>query len=199
MELNFTKFFDVKSPIGIEQREKEDLSIGIDLFMPNPTEEFFNQILNANKEKYFRLKFIENDGFIIIDKGNHKILIRYNYRENEYNIYDDIQIPSGIGIDIPEGYHLVNRSKSSNFKNNFTSIEGLIDYNYTFGMGIQLIVLDKTVITLKPEEKISQILLEKSNPITKFNYITLNEWDKLKSIKEKRNQRSGGFGSTTKF
>jgi len=86
MELNFTKFFDVKSPIGIEQREKEDLSIGIDLFMPNPTEEFFNQILNANKEKYFRLKFIENDGFIIIDKGNHKILIRYNYRENEYNI-----------------------------------------------------------------------------------------------------------------
>jgi len=66
-------------------------------------------------------------------------------------------------------------------------------------MGIQLIVLDKTVITLKPEEKISQILLEKSNPITKFNYITLNEWDKLKSIKEKRNQRSGGFGSTTKF
>lgn len=205
MELKFTKFLDVKSPIGVEQREKEDLSIGIDLFMPEANEEFFNQILNANKEKYFRLELIkrgsEEEGFLIIEKGlNDRTLISYNFRDKEYQIYDDIQIPTGIGIDIPEGYHLVNRSKSSNFKNNFTSVEGLIDFNYTYGMGIQLILLDKySNVTLKPDEKVSQILLEKSNPITKLDFIPLEEWNELETIKQKRNQRSGGFGSTTKY
>lgn len=201
--ISFTKFFDVKSPIGIKQREKEDNSIGIDLYMPAPSKEFFDVLLEVNKKLFFKLnidlKIDDIDGFINLIDQYYSVVLSYDKRENIYRIYRNIQIPTGIGLLLPDGYHLVIRSKSSNYFNGYTSIEGLIDNNYTYGMGLQLLKFDDDQINLKPNEKIAQILLEKDYPIFNLIEIKSEDWENSPTVINKREQRVGGFGSTGKF
>ena len=49
INLNFTKFFEVKSPLGLEQNNKEKNaqyhSVGVDMYMPIVTEEFIKKLL----------------------------------------------------------------------------------------------------------------------------------------------------------
>jgi dUTPase len=204
LQMSFTKFFDVKSPLGISQKDSaknEYQSIGVDIYMPKPTMGFVEALIASNADtivsglvKDRKTNLVQS--FAIQRKS--ETLLRYTF-EGEYHIFNDIQIPSGIGLLIPQGFYVDLRSKSSNFKNGFTSITGLIDEDYTYGMGIQIVLLNGATIILKPDEKVSQLVLKKSYEIHHFNEIPLTNWDKLKDVNDRRKSRSGGFGHTGKF
>ena len=199
INLNFTKFFEVKSPLGLEQNNKEKNaqyhSVGVDMYMPIVTEEFIKKLL-------------ENKNYLISGKNSDLTYFNINsihdelimsYYDNTYYIYGNIQIPTGIGILIPKEYHINIRSKSSNFGNYYSSIEGLIDENYTYGMGVQIITIGNTPVIIKPNEKFAQIELIKSNFIDVMTEIDLIQWENLEEVKSRRENRKGGFGSSNKF
>lgn len=204
MELQFVKFFEIKSPVGIEQNENEIgaefNSIGVDIYMPMPTKEFINAILTSNKG--FELD-IDSFGKISknyiecfeIYKDNDLIL---SFNNGKYIIYKNIQIPTGLGILIPKNYFLTINPKSSNFSLSYTVVEGFIDENYTYGMGVQIILLNEKV-ELEPNQKFTQLILRKSEFINNLTEISLNDWEKLEAVKKRRINRKGGFGASGKF
>lgn len=196
MDLNFVKFFDVKSPLGILQNENElnaeYNSIGVDLYFPKFSKEFFDAII-----KYDDNLIIDNNS--IRNKKNDRIILTFN--NGIYYIYNDIQIPTGIGILIPKDYYITNNSKSSNFKNNYYSIRGIIDENYTYGIGCQIIKNSSNPNRLEiyENEKFCQIILHKANFITNMSEIKLSDWENNIEIISRRKNRKGGFGTTGKF
>jgi dUTPase len=125
-----------------------------------------------------------------------------------FEIYENIQIPTGIGLVIPKGYHYNLRSKSSNFKNGFSVVEGLIDCNYTYGMGLQIVKFydgfpidkfyDGFPININEEQKIAQLEILKDTIVESIVFIPEKEYNQLAEVRERRNFRTGGFGSTGK-
>ena len=59
--LQVTKFFDVKTPVGINQRGENlnNYSIGVDLYMPKFTPKFIKALCESNKKIYPNIEFIE--------------------------------------------------------------------------------------------------------------------------------------------
>lgn len=200
MDLIFTKFLDIQSPVGIEQNEKEIFgefhSIGVDIYFPKPTKDFIAAILKSNKNAHID-NISKNPEIINFQIINNKGIL-LAYEDNKYTIYQNIQIPTGLGILIPKDYYLTVNPKSSNFQNGYTVIEGFIDENYTYGMGVQIILLEEKLI-LEPNQKFAQLLLKKSNFIDKLTEIPLNEWEELVCVRMRREVRTGGFGTTGKF
>jgi dUTPase len=204
IELQFTKFFDVKSPLGITQNEKEIgcefHSIGVDTYMPKPTNTFIDTILEKNKAKLIECHYDKNDiisEFVIKNSENDENLI--TYINGTYFITHDLNIPSGIGILIPKGYYIDYRSKSSNFNNDYTVINGLIDENFTYGMTVQLHKLNGKTVEIKPDEKFAQIILIKGEFIADMNEIKLSDWIELEQVQKRRINRKGGLGHSGKF
>lgn len=201
-KLKFTKFVDVLSPLGINQQNLSGIvstypNVGVDLYMPKFTEEFINEIIKANdgcilqsyineppEEQFFE---IYRDGEIVM-----------YFEQGKYYINDKIQIPSGIGILIPTGYHLELLPKSSAFHNEFELTLGLIDACYTYGFGFQFKTFSK-IIEIAPDQKVSQFVVRKSEIVSELEEVKLTDWDCLKEIEERRIIRTGGFGSTGKF
>lgn len=206
--LKFTRYLDVKCPVGLVQRGENlgNYNIGMDLYMPKNTEDFHQAILKANEKVYpgiyisdyevencKYLKFCDDDDNLILE------IIKNNIDEVTYNIYKPIQIPTGIGVLIPENVWGEIRSKSSNFSIGFDQKHGTIDMNYTYGMGVQIDpVLGKTVV-LQPDQKFSQLVFHEAVPILETLEIPLNEWDQMTEVIDRRTIRKGGFGSTKKF
>lgn len=209
--LKVTKFFDVKTPIGFNQRLEtaENYSIGSDLYMPKDTEQFRSEFLKVNGEIYkgLQMNVSENSERRITEFvypghiGDYSLMrIETDLKENksEFNIYQNCQIPSGIGFLLDPVVWLEVRSKSSNFKNSFTVVHGTVDHNYTYGVGIQLILLaDK--ITLESDQKIAQVVLHKAEAIEHIEEIKLDSFESLDEVKNYRKKRIGGFGSTGVF
>lgn len=214
-KLKVTKFFDVNTPIGFLQRGEtpENHSIGSDLYMPKDSNQFRSEFLKVNGEIYkgLQMNVSENSERRItefvypgyIDDLNCNCLlmtIETDLKENksEFNIYQNCQIPSGIGFVLDPVIWLEVRSKSSNFKNSFTVVHGTVDHNYTYGVGIQLILLcDK--ITLESDQKIAQVVLHKAEAIEHIETIKLDSFESLDEVKNYRKKRTGGFGSTGVF
>ena len=200
-KLEFTKFFDVRGPIGIDEnpieKDAEFHSIGVDVYMPRPTAEFITAICERNKAD---VKNIEGSPIkhFSIEKEGIELLLFY---DNTYHIFQNITIPTGIGILIPKGYYIKIRSKSSNFNNHYTSITGTIDENYTYGSVVQINHLDrnKKVIKILPDEKFAQIVLVKGELIQSMIEIPLEKWKDLEDVQKRRINRTGGFGHTGKF
>jgi dUTPase len=246
--MNFTKFFDVKSPIS-ENTINNYNNAGIDVFFPRMSKEFLKALIlqnidifgtlfyvnfkytNINMDQIYNTKpllvneeglkdmvynkFVEwleenyknNLKSIIIgiysifsDEESQVRLYEYDFKTKESIIYQPIQIPLGLGFDIPKGMYLDLRSKSGNFKNGWFSITGLIDSCYTYGCGVQLIPMNKYKhVTIDEDEKISQIVMLENKEIFRLEEISLDEWNNNPIINNKRNKRIGGFGSTGKF
>lgn len=208
--LKFTKFFDVKSPVGLEQKGETlgNYSIGMDLFMPKNTKEFRNAIYESNKKLY-------GDLYILKDESKESIYYEFKSyctdilimqisenkktKEVVYQISESIQIPTGIGMLIPENVWAEVRSKSSNFSLGFSEVHGTIDMNYTYGCGVQLIPITNSSILLKEDQKLTQIVFHEAVPILKTEEISLNDWNNLDEVINKRGTRTGGFGSTGKM
>lgn len=195
--LKVTKFFDVKTPIGIYQRKDESLdnySIGCDLYFPKITEEFKQELFKANVKKHSTLEFIEDSEKIRI--LTHCSLVAELY-ENKIVIYKPIQIPTGIGILIPKNYWVEVRTKSSNFVNHWTEVHGTVDMNYTYGVGVQIIPHDN--VTIEVNQKFAQLVFHEAVPICNIDVLTPVEFVNLDEVQFKRGVRNGGFGSNGKF
>lgn len=211
--LKFTKFFNVNSPIGIDQNEKEKdceyHSVGVDLYFPKPTRGFLNAILKRNPflvpvhvlYNYDSSRGASDDDIIssltLVKTGGNTVL-EFNSEKNTYEIFENITIPTGVAVLIPKGYHINNRSKSGNFNNGYTSIEGLIDENYTYDMGVQIHPFNK-LIAFQVDEKFCQLELLKSNHIKSFEEVKLTDWENHPEVISRRVNRKGGFGHTGKF
>jgi dUTPase len=217
--LEFTKFFPVNNPLGLlDKEESKEIwlkygfgSIGVDLYFPKPSVKFVEAIIKSNEKLPLTLSnsyLNPIDGgnyyttFDLIDSKNSELILSFD--NNVFEIYKKLQIPTGIGLNIPDGYFVDLRSKSSNFKNDYSSITGLIDEDHTYGMGCQIFPLSTqtnppTPIIFHVDEKFCQIVLIKGNPILNMVEISLNLWDFKKDIIKKRESRKGGFGSTGKF
>lgn len=199
MDLKFVKFLDVESPLGISQNPKESEnpynSIGVDFYVPRPDKDFVDGILKANKKLYFVNNSSDGEytNFTFLESA-HKQVIKFS--DGKFTIFSKVQIPTGIGILIPEDYFIDIRSKSGNFSNEYTSVTGLIDENYTYGFSVQLVPYN--TCTLEANEKFAQIVLIKANKIYRMEEITLDKWENLSGVKARRKNRTGGFGSTGK-
>lgn len=214
LELKFTKLLDVKSPVGIEQRGEvlENYSIGCDLHMPEFDEAFIEAFIKANagivksevrwyeKENTF---YAESIPLMTVLKKGSKLIDGTICERTRYFVRNKrIQIPSGIAICMePHFMYCTINSKSSNFKNNYTVIEGTIDMNYTYGMGIQLLRLDDDyIVTLEADQKIAQLIpVTITHQIHKMTELSGEDFDLQPAVIQKRQKRTGGFGSTGKF
>lgn len=203
MELQFAKFLDIKSPLGAYQLEQEGefSPVGVDIYFPRPTKKFFDAIIEANKNLHINHYDKISNECAIYDEIND-LQFGYDSERKQYVIYTNkIQIPTGLGILIPLDYHIDLRSKSSNFKNGYTEVTGLIDADYTFGFGVQIININEnnTRLCFYPDEKFAQLVLRKTHFIEKMTEIPLDEWEKDERILTRRKTRTGGFGHTGKF
>lgn len=215
--LKFTKFFDVKSPVGLEQRGENicNYSIGMDLYFPRDSKEFREAILKANQKLYPRIEMLKMPAYknenCLIKTHNFvgsvdnlmKIETFINAETNEviktqYYIYRPIQIPTGIGLLIPDNVWAEVRTKSSNFQLGFSEVHGTVDMNYTYGMGVQIFNINTPVLNFESDQKFTQIVFHEAVPIVATQEVPLDEWDKLEEVQIKRNIRTGGFGSTGK-
>lgn len=199
--LVFSKLFDTKSPRGINQTKESGnmyTSAGVDVYMPRLSSEFIDAISKSNEGS----RVVSLGNSVHIMDGDNKKLMFSRETENgktQYIILGKIQIPLGIAVIIPEGYHLDLRSKSSNFKSGYTSVTGLIDDNYTFGMGVQIIPLVANAIIIDADQKIAQLTMIKTEKIMCMNEMEYSQFEQLREVSDRRNVRVGGFGSTGKF
>ena len=211
MEIKFSKIFDVKSPLGTNQVKQTGFNnIGVDLYFPNPTIEFFKAIIKANE------KIVDKNPVIVyedVDSNTIKMVHIVHkdscgschplltFENGKYLIHKNLQIPTGIQFLIPRGYTIEICPKSSNFHNNYNVILGYIDENYTFGCGAQIIRLSEyePTICLEPNQKFCQIILRKSEFIDELQEVNPEDWDNNIDVYDRQKSRSGGFGSTGKF
>lgn len=204
--LLFTKFFDVKSPIGLEQREENlgNYSIGMDMYMPKCTPAFREAVVKANEKLYpgfYITEYLVGDDLhwkFLDDNDNCIMMVKDNHRA-EYTIYKPIQIPTGIGVMIPANCWAEMCTKSSNFTLGYGQNEGKIDMNYTYGMSVQLFPINNMVINLESEQKFAQLIFHEAVPIIKTSELNREEWDNHPVIADRRKKRTGGFGHTGKF
>ena len=213
-KIQVTKLFDVNSPLGAKQRgeTQKNYSIGTDLYMPKDTQAFRRAFYEANQELHEGLEMYTYETttermttFVVPEtryqEGYAVMVIRTNMMTNNstFEIHENCQIPSGIAFNFPHTVLGEIRSKSSNFKNGFTIIHGTADCNYTYGVGMQLVILDMDHITLESDQKVAQIVLHKAEPIYNIEVLEQKAFDNLPTVQEYRKVRDGGFGSTGKF
>lgn len=214
--LQITKFFDVKTPVGISQRGEDitNYSIGIDLYMPKFTEEFLQVLCEVNKKLYPNICYIEHpeEGKILICDGDD-LIARINYyqelaknpsNKKEYSktngtitFFSMLQIPTGIGMNIPNWVWCEVRTKSSNFQNGYTEVHGTVDMNYTYGVGVQICPCDE--LQIATDAKFSQLVFHEAVPVMKILEVSQKDWNNKEEIKYKREKRTGGFGSSGTF
>ena len=200
--LKITKFFDVKTPVGLVKRGEslDNYSIGVDLYVPKFTDEFVKALCEANK--LYNLEPLISDEYNIdfydINKIPNDIIASINKATGTLIIHKQLQIPTGIGMIIPPNYWCEVRTKSSNFQNYWTEVHGTVDMNYTYGVGVQIIPT-KPFIKIAEDQKFAQLVMHEAVPICNIEEVPNNEWEELEEVKMRRQKRTGGFGHTGKF
>tara|TARA_X000001036_G_scaffold394597_1_gene395036 strand:- start:157 stop:594 length:438 start_codon:yes stop_codon:yes gene_type:complete len=105
--------------------------------------------------------------------------------------FDRKLIPTGLSISIPEGYEAQVRPRSGlSIKNGITVLNspGTIDSDYRGDIGVILINLSKEYYTIKPGDRVAQIVFSKYEKI---------EWGIVSDLPNS-NRGKSGFGSTGK-
>ena len=107
---------------------------------------------------------------------------------------NQIKIPSGVRVKIPDGYCLIGFNKSGvAAKHNLVIGACVVDENYTGEIHIHLFNIGDKISVIKPDQKIIQFVMLKPN-YTEIKEV-FNEKDIFK--KEDHLERgSGAFGST---
>lgn len=104
-------------------------------------------------------------------------------------VLDRSLIPTGLYIEMPEGYEAQVRPRSGlAIKHGITVINspGTIDADYTGEIGVILINLSNTPFTVEPGERIAQLIFAKYE---KANFVEVEELSKTE-------RGEGGFGHT---
>ena len=97
-------------------------------------------------------------------------------------------IPTGLFVEIPEGYEIQVRPRSGLALRNGISCAnaiGTVDSDYRNEVGVILINLSKEEFTINPGERIAQLVLNKVEQIS---------WKETNNLST--TYRKGGFGST---
>lgn len=100
-------------------------------------------------------------------------------------------IPTGLRLDIPEGYEVQVRPRSGlAAKHGVTVLNspGTIDSGYTGEVGVILVNLSPVPVTIKSGDRIAQLVLSKHETI---------DWEP-RMITKQTDRGAGGFGSTGK-
>lgn len=166
MYVKFAKVRDVKSP-----ERAHEFDGGLDLFIPN-SGHFYEKNPHTND-----LTIIKGDMFVL--------------RSSE-----SILIPSGIKIEIPNGYCGMICNKSSiPPKKGLIIGSCIIDAGYEGEIHLDLHNVSEKETLLKAGEKIAQILFI---PVVCAKMIETQESDLYKKIYDDEKRGTGGFGSTDK-
>lgn len=100
-------------------------------------------------------------------------------------------IPSGIRVEIPEGYEIQIRPRSGMALKHGISIPNspsTIDSDFRGEVGIMLINLSKETYTIQPNERIAQIIL---NKVERIEFVEVEELSNTE-------RGAGGYGHTGK-
>lgn len=112
-------------------------------------------------------------------------------KEIELQPLDRVLIPTGLKMEIPEGYEVQIRPRSGLARKHGLTVlntPGTIDSDYRGDIGIILINLSRESYFIQPEERIAQLIL---TPVVKAEF---EEVDVL----EQTERGEGGFGHTGK-
>jgi dUTP pyrophosphatase len=105
------------------------------------------------------------------------------------NMLDRLRIPTGIAVELPVGYELQIRARSSfGLKYGVTMANGVgtIDSDYRGELSVVLINLSKEPFIVEPGMRIAQMIVARHEHVV---------WDEVKSLSETERAK-GGFGST---
>ena len=140
------------------------------------------KIINASKYPLPEYKTVGSAGVDLYANTEGPI----NLRELERKL-----VPTGIFIQLPEGYEAQIRPRSGlAVKNGLTVLNtpGTIDSDYTGEIKVCLINLSKDPYVVNPGERIAQMVISKYEKA---------EWKVVDSL-DKTERGAGGFGSTGK-
>ena len=109
----------------------------------------------------------------------------------EIGALERVMIPTGIRIELPEGYEAQIRPRSGlAAKHGITvaNAPGTIDADYRGEIKVILVNLSKESFTINPGERIAQMVVAKYETV---------EWEEVETL-EQSVRGEGGFGSTGK-
>lgn len=101
--------------------------------------------------------------------------------------YQPLKYPSGIAIELPQGYFAQIESKSSLAAKGITTIGNIVDENYRGELHVVFINLSYKSLYIKQGQKIAQLVVK---PYLQCNYI--QTFEELSET----DRGTGGFGST---
>lgn len=104
---------------------------------------------------------------------------------------DRAMIPTGISIQLPEGYEAQVRPRSglaARYGISVTNSPGTIDADYRGEIKVLLINLSREPYTVQPGERIAQLVVARYERV---------EWESVEALDE-TDRGAGGFGSTGK-
>ena len=107
---------------------------------------------------------------------------------------DRVLIPTGLHIELPEGYEAQIRPRSGlALKSGLTVLNapGTIDADYRGNIGVIIINLNRIDVTITPGERIAQMVISK---FEKANFIKVDSIEELNAT----DRGDGGFGHTGK-
>lgn len=98
-------------------------------------------------------------------------------------------IPTGLSIELPQGYEAQVRPRSGLALKKGLSIPnapGTIDSDYRGEIGVIMINLSNTPVTIEPTERVAQLVIAKHETI---------EWQSVEELSDST-RGTGGYGST---
>lgn len=141
------------------------------------------------------VKVVKEDG-ITLPKyetiGSAGMDVRANItKEIELQPLDRVLIPTGLKMEIPEGYEVQIRPRSGLARKHGLTVlntPGTIDSDYRGDIGVILINLSRESYTVQPGERIAQLIL---TPVVQAVFQEVDVLDETK-------RGEGGFGHTGK-
>ena len=182
--MNYTKVRDVKSPTRGTSR-----SAGIDFYVPTFDNKFLDDLKNKNKNLSFDgIRFLGgplDPATLTADENISSIMLFEHER---------ILIPSGIHVNIPEGYALIAHNKSGvASKKGLDILAEVIDEDYQGEVHLSIYNTGTEVQMIGQGEKLIQCILI---PVLYADLVEIENLETLYPVETER--KDGGFGSTDK-
>ena len=159
-KLSYSKVLDVKSPARANPGDA-----GIDFFVPEYNQDFFDQLTDKNK--------------------NNKVVIEINDLAQECNIIvgaqSSVLIPSGIKLNVPEGWALVAFAKSGvAVKKNLIPGACVVDHGYQGQLHISLINTSNVLQKISFGDVHGGLTAKVSNPKARKSFAARHQCAKKK-------------------
>jgi len=180
--LYYTKVRDVKSPTRGTSR-----SAGIDFYVPTFDDKFIVQITNKNKNLSF-------DGIRFLGGSLDPVTLTADEAISGIMLFEHerILIPSGIHVNIPEGYALIAHNKSGvASKKGLDILAEVIDEDYQGEVHLSVYNTGTEPQMITQGEKLIQCIL---TPVLYADLIEIENLETLYPVETER--KDGGFGST---